>query len=116
MALHGNWAAVDARGRVIMAQAVSANFGREGLPDALGRLCSSNDLERACQWGFAMRLGQRLSGGVGSALHLAKLRKNDRTIALSTSRSNAALVGPAVKKRLDKLADELGCTSEVTTN
>jgi exopolyphosphatase/guanosine-5'-triphosphate,3'-diphosphate pyrophosphatase len=116
MALHGNWAAVDARGRVIMAQALSANFGREGLPDdALGRLCSSSDLERARQWGFAMRLGQRLSGGVGSALELAKLRKNNRTIALSTTRSNSALVGPAVKKRLDKLAEELGCTSEVTT-
>jgi exopolyphosphatase/guanosine-5'-triphosphate,3'-diphosphate pyrophosphatase len=116
MALHGNWAAVDARGRVIMAQALSANFGREGLADAvLGRLCSSSDLERARQWGFAMRLGQRLSGGVGSALQLAKLRKNDRTIALSTTRSNAALVGPAVKKRLDKLAEELGCISEVTT-
>jgi exopolyphosphatase/guanosine-5'-triphosphate,3'-diphosphate pyrophosphatase len=115
MALHGNWAAVDARGRVIMAQALSANFGREGLPDPLARLCSSSDLERARQWGFAMRLGQRLSGGVGSALQLAKLCKSDRTIALTTTRSNAALVGPAVKKRLDKLAEELGCTSEVTT-
>jgi exopolyphosphatase/guanosine-5'-triphosphate,3'-diphosphate pyrophosphatase len=115
MALHGNWAALDARGRVMMAQALSANFGREGLPDALGRLCSSSDLERARQWGFAMRLGQRLSGGVGSALQLARLRKNGAMISLSTSPSNAALVGPAVKKRLDKLADELGCTSEVAT-
>ncbi len=116
MALHGNWAAVDARGRVIMAQALSANFGREGLPDAaLDRLCSGSDLERARQWGFAMRLGERLSGGVGSALQLAKLRKNGTTITLSTTPTNAALVGPPVKKRLDKLAEELGCTSEVTT-
>lgn len=115
MALHGNWAAVDARGRVIMAQALSANFGREGLPDAaLDRLCSGSDLERARQWGFAMRLGERLSGGVGSALQLAKLRKNGTTITLSTTPTNAALVGPPVKKRLDKLAEELGCTSEVT--
>ena len=34
MALHGNWVAVNPAGRVIMAQALSANFGRDRLPDA----------------------------------------------------------------------------------
>ncbi|HZC38626.1 MAG TPA: Ppx/GppA family phosphatase [Sphingomicrobium sp.] len=114
MALHGNWAAVDALGRVMMAQALSASFGREGLPyDSLGSLCSASDLERARHWGLAMRLGQRLSGGVGSALQLAKLRRKGPTITLSTTRSNAALIGPAVKKRLAQLADEVGLASEI---
>jgi exopolyphosphatase / guanosine-5'-triphosphate,3'-diphosphate pyrophosphatase len=114
MALHGNWAAVDARGRVIMAQALSVNFGRDELPnDSLAQLCSSANLERARQWGLAMRLGQRLSGGVASALQMARLQKKDGTIELSTARSNAALVGPSVKKRLAKLANAMGYTHEV---
>jgi len=29
MALHGNWVAVTPAGRVIMAQALSSNFGRD---------------------------------------------------------------------------------------
>jgi exopolyphosphatase/guanosine-5'-triphosphate,3'-diphosphate pyrophosphatase len=117
MALHGNWAAVDARGRVIMAQALSESFGREQLPnESLSELCSKPDLERARQWGLAMRLGQRLSGGVGSALGLAKLRNKGRTISLSTSPANAALIGPAVRKRLEKLADALGCAYEIASS
>jgi len=116
MALHGTWAAVDARGRVMMAQALSASFGREGLPsDTLNRLCSSADLERARHWGMAMRLGQRLSGGVGRALKLAQLQMVGKTVELSTAPSNAALIGPTVKKRLEKLAEALGCAAEVGT-
>lgn len=116
MALHGNWAAVDARGRVIMAQALSVNFGREELPnDTLAHLCSSTDLDRARQWGLAMRLGQRLSGGVSSALQMARLQRKDGTIELWTSRSNAALIGPAVKKRLAKLASAMDCTPDITS-
>jgi exopolyphosphatase/guanosine-5'-triphosphate,3'-diphosphate pyrophosphatase len=117
MALHGNWAAVDARGRVIMAQALSESFGREELPNnSLSDLCSKPDLERARQWGLAMRLGQRLSGGVGFALGLAKLRSNGKTIELSTAPANAALIGPAVRKRLEKLADALGCPHEIASS
>ena len=65
MALHGDWTAVDAAGRVMMAQALTSNFGRDRLPDErLNQLCRAEDLHRAHCWGLAMRLGQRLSGGV----------------------------------------------------
>jgi exopolyphosphatase/guanosine-5'-triphosphate,3'-diphosphate pyrophosphatase len=101
---------------VIMAQALSVNFGREELPnDSLAQLCSSTDLDRARQWGLAMRLGQRLSGGVSSALQMARLQRKDGTIELWTSRSHAALIGPAVKKRLAKLASAMDCTPEITS-
>jgi len=63
-----------------------------------------------------MRLGQRLSGGVGFALGLAKLRSNGKTIELSTAPANAALIGPAVRKRLEKLADALGCPHEIASS
>ncbi len=75
MALHGDWTAVDAAGRVIMAQALSSNFGRDRLPDArLTALCKPEHLERAHVWGLAMRLGQRLSGGVTSVLEETSLK------------------------------------------
>ena len=37
MALHGNWVAITAAGRVIMAQALTSNFGREKLPEIQAR-------------------------------------------------------------------------------
>src|SRR5437868_13029862 len=74
MALHGNWVAVNPSGRVIMAQALTASFGRDRLPNArLTSLCKEEQLTRAHCWGIAMRLGQRLSGGVGSVLERTAL-------------------------------------------
>ncbi|MGK4302174.1 hypothetical protein, partial [Klebsiella pneumoniae] len=59
MALHGNWVAVSPAGRVIMAQALSSNFGRDNLPDPrLAQVCKEGQLKRAHCWGLAMRLGQ----------------------------------------------------------
>ena len=110
MALHGNWVAVDPAGRVIMAQALSANFGRDRLPDArLSELCKEQQLKRAHVWGLAMRLGQRLSGGVGSVLKRTSLAAREGAIELSVRRGEEALVGDQVERRLLRLAEALGC-------
>ena len=97
MALHGNWVAVNPAGRVIMAQALSSNFGRDRLPDsATSAACASEEqLERAHCWGLAMRLGQRLSGGVGTVLKRTSLSANDGTIQLHVRRGEEALIGDA---------------------
>lgn len=109
MALHGNWVAVDAPGRVIMAQALSASFGRDRLPDeSLARLCKPVELERARQWGFAMRLGQRLSGGLVSVLESTAVALTKSTVQLIVGRRDKALVGEAVHRRLEALAEVLG--------
>lgn len=114
MALHGNWVAITAAGRVIMAQALSSNFGREKLPDAkLAQLCSPEDLRRAHQWGLAMRLGQRLSGGVASVLEHTGLSADDGMVRLHVLRAEQALVGEPVKRRLAKLGEALDCAMEV---
>src|SRR5436305_2948755 len=75
MALHGNWVAIDAPGRVMLAQALFCNFGGGSeLPYPLiAALCSPEKLRRAANWGLAMRLGQRLSGGVAECLRKSKL-------------------------------------------
>ena len=110
MALHGNWVAVNPAGRVIMAQALSANFGRDRLPDErLAELCKDEQLRRANVWGLAMRLGQRLSGGVGSVLKRTTLGTRNGAIELSVRRGDEALIGDQVERRFLRLAEALGC-------
>ena len=116
MALHGNWVAVDPWGHVIMAQALSANFGRDRLPDPrLAQICRDDQLKRAHCWGAAMRLGQRLSGGVGSVLKRASLADVNGAVQLKVRRSEEALVGDQVKRRLTRLAELLGREPAVLT-
>jgi exopolyphosphatase/guanosine-5'-triphosphate,3'-diphosphate pyrophosphatase len=109
MALHGNWVAVSPAGRVIMAQALSSNFGRDRLPDPrLMQLCKEEQLQRSHSWGLAMRLGQRLSGGVAAVLKRTSLSALNKAIQLNVRRGDEALVGEAVERRLLRLAEALG--------
>ena len=109
MALHGNWVAVTPAQRVIMAQALTANFGRDRLPDArLTGLCKDEQLKRAHCWGLAMRLGQRLSGGVGSVLKRTSLRLTNGALELRVRRGEQELIGDQVERRLVRLASALG--------
>lgn len=108
MALHGDWTAVDAPGRVIMAQALTSNFGRDGLPDMrLQQLVKPEYLQRAHCWGLAMRLGQRLSGGVASVLERTSLSRNSETLQLNVPHAEESLAGDAVRRRLHRLAESL---------
>jgi exopolyphosphatase/guanosine-5'-triphosphate,3'-diphosphate pyrophosphatase len=117
MALHGNWVGVDACGRVMMAQALFSNFGGgRGLPDAaVSALCTPQDLERASLWGLAMRLGQRLSGGLASSLARTALTRNAGLLRLVLPRGEEALYGETVDRRLKRLASALGCRAIVST-
>lgn len=109
MALHGNWVAVSPAERVIIAQALTANFGRDRLPDVrLGSLCKNDQLTRAHCWGIAMRLGQRLSGGVGSVLKRTSLELTNGAVRLSVRSGEEALVGDQVRRRLARLAEAMG--------
>jgi exopolyphosphatase / guanosine-5'-triphosphate,3'-diphosphate pyrophosphatase len=116
MALHGNWVAVSPAGRVMMAQALTANFGRDRLPDArLTSLCKDEQLTRAHCWGIAMRLGQRLSGGVASVLKRTSLSLVNGSIRLTVRRGEEALVGDQVERRLVRLAQALGREAVIAT-
>ena len=116
MALHGNWVAVNPAGRVVIAQALAANFGREALADArLEQLSSREQLTRAHCWGLAMRLGQRLSGGVASILKRTRLESVNGAVQLSLRRGEEALAGDQVKRRLTRLAEVLGREPVIAT-
>jgi exopolyphosphatase/guanosine-5'-triphosphate,3'-diphosphate pyrophosphatase len=105
IALHGNWVAVDARGRALIAQALWTSLGGgNGTPEPLNALAPIADLKRAVQWGLAMRLGQRLSGGVAGPLERSKLGEDGSLLTLHLSGSDIALYGEAVQKRHAALA------------
>jgi exopolyphosphatase/guanosine-5'-triphosphate,3'-diphosphate pyrophosphatase len=115
MALHGNWVAIDPSGRVIMAQALSSTFGRERLNPRLEQLCSEDQLKRAHCWGVAMRLGQRLSGGVGAILKRTSLSSSNGAIQLHTRRGEEALIGDQVERRLLRLGEAMGREAAVVS-
>jgi len=100
IALHGNWVAVDGRGRALIAQALWTSLGGgAGTPEPLNILAPAQDLKRAAQWGLAMRLGQRLSGGVAGPLERSKLGEDGSALTLHLAPGDIALYGEAVQKR-----------------
>ena len=113
LALHGNWVAIDAPGRVMLAQALFTSFGGGGrLPYAdAAALCAPHALTRASLWGYAMRLGQRLSGGVAAGLKRSRLELGE-SLVLALDPGEGALVGETVERRLKTLASAMGVTHE----
>lgn len=109
IALHGQWVAIDAAGRAMVAQALhTALGGGTDSPAPLPTLARSGALETARRWGLAMRLGQRLSGGLAAPLNRTRLEHADGTIRLRYAPADAALYGEAVEKRHRALATAFG--------
>ena len=106
---HGNWVGIDARGRALLGQALYTAFGGGAtiMPE-LTALAGEPDLRRALRWGLAIRLGQRLSGGVADPLKRSRLAVEEGELRLTVSGEDEALLGDAVEKRFRQLATELG--------
>jgi exopolyphosphatase/guanosine-5'-triphosphate,3'-diphosphate pyrophosphatase len=116
IALHGNWVAVDGRGRALIAQALWTSLGGgAGTPEPLNVLAPVQDLRRAAQWGLAMRLGQRLSGGVAGPLERSKLGEDGSALTLHLAGGDIALYGEAVQKRHAALAASCELTPLLTS-
>lgn len=112
VALHGNWVGIDARGRAMVAQALFASFGGGLMASPIiTQLASPDDCARASEWGLAMRLGQRLSGGVAGPLSNSSVALSDSAIMLTLPSSHRALYGEAVERRHRQLAALLGRTA-----
>jgi exopolyphosphatase/guanosine-5'-triphosphate,3'-diphosphate pyrophosphatase len=114
-ALHGDWVAIDARGRALVAQALFTGLGG-GLktPEPLVGLAPAPELKRAAAWGLAIRLGQRLSGGVAGPLKRVQLGRDGNAIALTFAGDDAALYGETVERRHKVLAAMLGGEAKLT--
>ena len=111
--LHGNWPAIDARGRAMIAHALYVNFGGTGREAVITRLCRPEDIALAERWGLALRLGQRLSGGIGRPLQATRLWVDGATLKLTIPQDDAALYGEIVERRLKMLAQAMSCAHEL---
>ena len=107
--LYGNFVGIDARGRVMIAAALNTAYGGDDKSPLLSEslLASKVECRRANQWGLAIRLGQRLTGGTGEALRSSTLLKRGDQLLLTLSNDQATLFGEIVERRLKALADAL---------
>ena len=109
VALHGNWVAIEAAERAILGQALFTSLGG-GMtsPDPLPRLASAAELQRAREWGLAMRLGQRLSAGLAGPLHRSRLELTPAAVRMALEADDRGIYGEAAEKRHAALAAALG--------
>jgi len=108
IALHGNWVGIDGFGRAMLAQALYSNFGGgSGIVPLLEALAPPDALHRAVQWGLAIRLAQRLSGGVASPLDHAEISRNEDVITLALTDAHSGLQGETVSRRLKNLGQAM---------
>lgn len=107
-ALHGNWVGIDSRGRGMMAHALWTSFGGPGVVPVINGICSPSEILTAERWGYALRLGQRFSGGVADALVGSRLALKGGTLDLHVERGNELLYGEPVERRHKTLAASFG--------
>ena len=114
MALHGNWLGIDARGRAMIGQALFSAFGGGNeRPSILRKLATEDELRRAQHWGLAIRLGQRLSGGVAAPLKQSGVSVSGDRLILTIKGDVELLLGDAVERRLRQLGSALGKSPEI---
>ena len=92
----------------MLAQALFTHFGGEGVPGIVAGLLDADACARAIRWGLAMRLGQRLSGGVAGPLKASRLGLDGDRLTLALTADDTALYGEAVERRHKLLAEALG--------
>jgi exopolyphosphatase/guanosine-5'-triphosphate,3'-diphosphate pyrophosphatase len=99
----------------MMAQALFSNFGggRDFEDYDVAALCSPDELRKASHWGLAMRLGQRLSGGVAASLKRSSIAIEGDTLRLTLKAADEGLYGETVERRLKTLGAAMGRAPEV---
>lgn len=109
IALHSNWVGITAPERAMLAQALHSNFGGgTAAPAGIEHLAAPDALRRATLWGLAIRLGQRLSGGVEGPLLASRLEMVGDTLELRLRGVDVDLFGEAVERRQRNLAQAMG--------
>ncbi|KTE17134.1 Ppx/GppA family phosphatase [Sphingopyxis sp. H115] len=112
--LHGNWRGIDIPGRILLARALHAGFGGADSDfPAMGDLVSADRLARARQWGLAIRLAQRLTGGVEAPLKGSGIALVNGKLQLRLARGWHHLAGESVERRLRALAQALDAKPEM---
>ncbi|MFS0771326.1 Ppx/GppA family phosphatase [Sphingomonas sp. 1P08PE] len=106
IALHGNWVAMEAAERAMLAQALFTSLGGgTAIADPLQRLAGADELRRAVVWGLAMRLGQRLSSGLAGPLTRSSLALSEGAVTLILKAADRPLYAETTERRHVALAN-----------
>lgn len=108
VALHGNWVAIDAPERAMLAQALHTSLGGSTTPHPLlAGLANVGQIALAIDWGLAIRLGQRFSAGLAGPLQRATLGLEPGHVLLSLGEADRPLYSETVERRHAALATGL---------
>ncbi len=110
VALHGSWLGATMTDRYRMAQALHTAFGGGIRPfsDEITATLAPETIAQATAWGLAIRVGQRLSGGVAEPLRQTRITWDETRTTLHLPGDMALLDGEAVRRRLRQLAQFSG--------
>ena len=104
----------DIPGRILLARALHAGFGGADVDfPAMTSLVPADRIDRARQWGLAIRLAQRLTGGVEAPLKASAIALDDGKLRLSLDPGWHHLAGESVDRRLRALAQAFGVKPEL---
>jgi exopolyphosphatase / guanosine-5'-triphosphate,3'-diphosphate pyrophosphatase len=110
--LYANFIGVDVRGRLMIGTALAVCYGANAqqgrLGQLVGRLLKREEAELASAWGYALRLGQRLTAGTAKPLLHSSLKSVGQELVLSIAPAYADLYGELVERRLKLCAEALG--------
>ncbi len=107
MALHGSWLGLTHGDRAVIAMALHIGLGGDpdNPPTMLALLAAPDRLERARNWGLALRLAHRIGAGAVLAVEALPLElAADGALVLRLPRRAAALADAGVERRLARLA------------
>lgn len=110
VSLFGNWVGVNARGRAMVSVALMVCYGTSvhtPLGDIPRQLLTPSEVKQAENWGRALRLGQRLTGGTLEPLRTTTLKRDAGRLVLTLPEDFRSLYGEVVSRRLDSLASAL---------
>lgn len=114
MGVHGNWVGIDAEGRTIIGRTLWSAFGGDGpFNPGLAQLVEQRVLDHAGQWGAAIRLAQRLSGGTERLLSRCRIGIEEGEVVLRLPSRDQRLYSDIVARRHRQLALLMGMTARV---
>lgn len=106
--LHMPTVAIDHPSRAFLALAVHTRYGGSVDGPLLGpafQLLNEEQTREAYRLGLALRLAFTISGGAPQALARARLKRDGDTLRLRLAGGTKHLIGEAVERRLEALAD-----------
>lgn len=117
IALHSNWVGINAAERAMLGQALHSHFGGGTATLAgMDAIAPADALRRATLWGLAIRLAQRLSGGIEGPLTASSLTLDDDGVTLHLGSLDGDLYGEAAERRLRNLAQAMGAKYRMLTD